>query len=149
MKILPLLSGILLSASPAFANNIIYRECDIKVSTTFTSQTGETAKELTEDSDIFKFDLNKRMASTVSAPEDLMAFELNNRIITIAPPKMTGDDDVTFSDLTIELDPPGALKLSAQGDVKSGGSAEVNYIGTCKPSDASTFEKAIPKGQSN
>ena len=145
MKVLTLLSGILLSATPAFANDILYRECDIKVSTTFTTQTGETAKEDTEDSDIFKIDLNKQSASTVSAPQDLMPFQLNNRVITIAPPKNTGNDDVTFSDLTIELDPPGALKLSAQGEFKSGGSAEVNYLGTCTPTDASSFEKAITR----
>lgn len=145
MKILPLLSGILLSASPAFANEILYRECTIQVATKFTTETGETAKENTEDSDLFKFDLKNQEAVSASAPKDSMAFELDNRVIRIAPPKNIGNDDISFSDLTINLDPPGTLKLSAKGQFKTGGSAEVNYNGTCKSVDASTFNKAMVK----
>lgn len=74
MKILPLLSGILLSASPAFANEILYRECTIQVATKFTTETGETAKENTEDSDLFKIDLKNQEAVSATGPKDSMAF---------------------------------------------------------------------------
>ena len=149
MKILPLLSGILLSAPPAFANEILYRECTIQVATKFTTEAGETAEESTEDSDVFKIDLKTQKAVSASAPKDSMAFELDNRVIRIAPPKSTGNDDIAFSDLTINLDPPGALKLSAKGQFKTGGSAEVNYNGTCKSVDASTFNKALVNDESD
>mgnify|MGYP007000101681 CR=1 len=69
----------------------------------------ETAEESTEDSDVFKIDLTTQEAVSASAPKDSMAFKLDNRVIRIAPPKNTGNDDISFSDLTIHLDPPGAL----------------------------------------
>ena len=142
MKYVPLLGALLLSASPAIADDLIYLKCDVKATeTTIQSSTNEVLekRDLATEG-FYKIDaINSRLTSDNSGDwEDA----------TIANGIATGQFNEVENGVTvvgkalIEISPPGVFNMqytASQGDIL----LKMVMTGTCQNTDRETAEKGM------
>ena len=142
MKYLALFGVLLLSASPAIAEDLIYLECDVKATETTTQA---STNEILEKRDLatvgfYKIDtINSRLTSDNSGDwEDA----------TIANGIATGQFNEVENGVTvvgkalIEFSPPGVFKMqytASQDDIL----LKMVMTGTCQNTDRETAEKGM------
>ena len=110
MKYLPLLGALLLSASPAFAQDVVVLECDLSsYGTVIDAETSEVVDSMKdEETKVFKIDVrNKTLDGWEDMPEPI---EIRDGQVIYKDIKDTG----TFN-MTMQFNPPG--EVLGTGDV--------------------------------
>ena len=138
MKYLPLLGALLLSASPAIADDLIYLECDVKGTETTIQQ---STNEILEKRDLatkgfYTIDsINSRLASDNSG--DWEDVTIANGIAT---DQFKEGPNVGIA--SIEFSPPGVFNVEYTAS-QDGILLKVVMTGTCKNTDRETAEKGM------
>ena len=142
MKLPIIISALLLSASPAFADDLIYLKCDVKVTTTtIQSSTNEVLdkKDLATEG-FYKIDtINSRLTSDNSGDwEDVI---IANGIATDQFKEV--ENGVTSEGKAfVEFSPPGVFGMeytASEDDI----SLKMVVTGTCQNTDRETAEKGM------
>ena len=110
MKYLPLLGALLLSASPAFAQDVVVLECDLSsYGTVIDAETSEVVDSMKdEETKVFKIDVrNKTLDGWEDMPEPI---EIRDEEVIYKNVK----DDGTFN-MTIQFNPPGEVLGTGDG----------------------------------
>tara|TARA_B100001057_G_scaffold97132_1_gene93821 strand:+ start:1341 stop:1778 length:438 start_codon:yes stop_codon:yes gene_type:complete len=137
-----LLSALLLSASPAVADDFVYLECEVKtVATTKDLKSNQiTKREEATETTHHKVDLAKSRAATAKEPEW--------EEVKIVDGVAVLDEESTENGINISMKgfwqivPPG--RLIGDALVSNVSFSETFMVrGMCKASDASVFEKAL------
>ena len=142
MKLPIIISALLLSASPAFADDLIYLKCDVKVTTTtIQSSTNEVLdkKDLATE-EFYKIDtINSRLTSDNSG---------DSKDVTIANGIATDQFKEVENGVTsegkafVEFSPPGVFGMeytASEDDI----SLKMVVTGTCQNTDRETAEKGM------
>ena len=144
MKLQILLGVLLLSASPAVANDYLYLRCkksdDIVIANSATSIIiGKRSKDV---SSIFKIDLTKKTLTDARAGYP-QSFTVQNRAIIIT--YKVDNDQLKSSDIfKLNLMPPYSISSKGTAIVKTmNKSLTTRGEGSCEEVDASVFEKAL------
>ena len=144
MKLQILLGVLLLSASPAVANDYLYLRCkksdDIVIANSATSRIiGKRTKDV---SSIFKIDLTKKTLTDARAGYP-QSFTVQNRAIIIT--YKVDNDQLKSSDIfKLNLMPPYSISSKGTAIVKTmNKSLTTRGEGSCEEVDASVFEKAL------
>ena len=149
MKLSILLGALLLSATPAFADEILYLSCS-----------GTSENELwqwkidkwlpidNKDFDhIYKINFKEKLLFLSSEPEVAHQFEtVGNRILGWYEPlkDQDGNDGGGADSTHIEYDPPGKISGSSMyTDSEQFLHYMSDYVGICEASDASAYEASI------
>ena len=142
MKLPIIISALLLSASPAFADDLIYLKCDVKATTTtIQSSTNEVLdkKDLATEG-FYKIDtINSRLTSDNSGDwEDVI---IANGIATDQFKEV--ENGVTSEGKAfVEFSPPGVFGMeytASEDDI----SLKMVVTGTCQNTDRETAEKGM------
>ena len=142
MKLPIIISALLLSASPAFADDLIYLKCDVKATTTtIQSSTNEVLdkKDLATE-EFYKIDtINSRLTSDNSGDwEDVI---IANGIATDQFKEV--ENGVTSEGKAfVEFSPPGVFGMeytASEDDI----SLKMVVTGTCQNTDRETAEKGM------
>jgi len=149
MKSLLVLGALLLSASPAVANDYLYLRCkksdDIVITDSTTSRIiGKRTKDV---SSIFKIDLTKKTLTDASTGYP-QSFTVQNK--TIITTWKVDNDQLKSSDIfKLNLMPPYSISSKGTAIVKTmNKSLTVRGEGSCEEIDASVFEKALKEARS-
>ena len=144
MKLPILLTALLLSASPAVANDYLYLRCkksdDIVITNSATSRIiGKRTKDVIA---IFKIDLTKKTLTDARAGYP-QSFTVQNRAIIITYKVDNGQ--LKSSDIfKLNLMPPYSISSKGTAIVKTmNKSLTTRGEGSCEEVDASVFEKAL------
>ena len=144
MKLPMLLGVLLLSASPAVANDYLYLRCkkldNIVITNSATSRIiGKRRKDV---SSIFKIDLTKKTLTDARARYP-QSFTVQNKTIIIT--YKVDNDQLKSSDIfKLNLMPPYSISSKGTAIVKSmNKSLTTRGEGSCEEVDASVFEKAL------
>ena len=142
MKLPIIISALLLSASPAFADDLIYLKCDVKATTTtIQSSTNEVLdkKDLATE-EFYKIDtINSRLTSDNSG---------DSKDVTIANGIATDQFKEVENGVTsegkafVEFSPPGVFGMeytASEDDI----SLKMVVTGTCQNTDRETAEKGM------
>ena len=142
MKLPIIFSALLLSASPAFADDLIYLKCDVKATTTtIQSSTNEVLdkKDLATE-EFYKIDtINSRLTSDNSG---------DSKDVTIANGIATDQFKEVENGVTsegkafVEFSPPGVFGMeytASEDDI----SLKMVVTGTCQNTDRETAEKGM------
>mgnify|MGYP005676434325 CR=1 FL=1 len=147
MKSLLALGGLLLSATPALADDFLYLQCDTKFSNISKDLRVNKIIESKEGVDILisKVDLtNSRIMGARSDPE-WEELEIVNGVHSVEVEEL--ENGITTSmTMSMQVDPPGQVTLnilSRDDDVSS----SIKMTGMCKEVDASVFEKALKESE--
>ena len=141
-KYLPLLSSLLISASPAVANDYLYLECETQhVTTTKDLKSNQiTKREGTAETTHHKVDLANGRTASAKKPEW--------KEVKIVDGVAVLDKELTENGVNISMKaswqivPPG--RLTGDGVFSDDVSSETYKIrGMCKGIDESDFEKAL------
>ena len=142
MKLPIIFSALLLSASPAFADDLIYLKCDVKATTTtIQSSTNEVLvkKDLATEG-FYKIDtINSRLTSDNSG--DWEDATIVNGIATGQFNEVENGVTVVGNAL-IEFSPPGVFNMqytASQDDIL----LKMVMTGTCQNTDRETAEKGM------
>ena len=149
MRSLLALGALLLSASPAFANDYLYLRCkksdDIVITNSATSRIiGKRTKDV---SAIFKIDLTKKTLTDASTGYP-QSFTVQNK--TIITTWKVDNDQLKSSDIfKLNLMPPYSISSKGTAIVKTmNKSLTGRGEGSCEEIDASVFEKALKESES-
>ena len=148
MKYLPLLSALLLSVTPAIADDFLYLRCDTKFSKISKDLRANKIIEIDEGADVLhsKVDLINSRVMTAEDDAEWEEVEIVNGVYSVDEEKLV--DGVTLStSMFLQVDPPGKMTvnvLSRDDDA----SVSVKMTGMCKEIDASVFEKALKESES-
>jgi len=149
MKCLLALGALLLSASPAVANNLLYLRCTksdhIVITNTVTSKIIEERTK--DDTSILKINLIKKTLTDARAGYPL-SFTVQNKLITAA---FKVDNDELKSDdiFKLNLMPPYLITAKGTAIVKTmNRSLTSRGEGSCEEVDASVFEKVMKESES-
>ena len=142
MKYLPLLGTMILSASPAIADEFVYLECENKhvAITKYLKPPRITEEAVTSDIQHLKVDLVNSRFMTAENPQWDEAEVVNGAVVI--------DDQMTANGLTasikanMQLDPPGRITTNIL-ELNDDYSSSIKITGMCKKVDASVFEKAL------
>ncbi len=142
MKLPIIISALLLSASPAFADDLIYLKCDVKATTTtIQSSTNEVLdkKDLATE-EFYKIDtINSRLTSDNSG--DWKDVTIANGIATDQFKEV--ENGVTSEGKAfVEFSPPGVFGMeytASEDDI----SLKMVVTGTCQNTDRETAEKGM------
>ena len=144
MKLQILLGILLLSVSPAVANDYLYLRCkksdDIVIANSATSRIiGKRTKDV---SSIFKIDLTKKTLTDARAGYP-QSFTVQNKTIIIT--YKVDNDQLKSSDIfKLNLMPPYSISSKGTAIVKTmNKSLTTRGEGSCEEVDASVFEKAL------
>ena len=144
MKLPILVTALLLSASPAVANDYLYLRCkkldDIVITNSATSRIiGKRTKDV---SSIFKIDLTKKTLTDARAGYP-QSFTVQNKTIIIT--YKVDNDQLKSSDIfKLNLMPPYSISSKGTAIVKTmNKSLTTRGEGSCEEVDASGFEKAL------
>ena len=149
MKCLLALGALLLSASTAVANDLLYLRCkksdDIVITNSATSRIiGKRTKDVTS---IFKIDLTKKTLADARARFPL-SFTVQNKII-IATYKVDNDELKSDDMFKLNLMPPYSISAKGAAIVKTmNRSLTSRGEGSCEEVDASVFEKVMKESES-
>lgn len=132
MKSLLVFSALLLSASPAVADDLVYLECPIIMHATFVdAETLEVVDSISEDElMVFEIDVkNKTFIRDNTLPEDV---EIRDGHLIYS----TQNDGREFN-LKLQFDPPGNISGSARGaesSIRYGKEVNVSakFAGSCQ-----------------
>ena len=149
MKSLLALSALLLSASPALADDFFYLQCNTNLSKITKDLRANKIIESQEGVDIpliSKVDLtNNRIMGAQSNPE-WEEMEIVNGVYSVEEEELENGVTTSMS-MSMQVDPPGQVTLnilSRDDDI----SISVKMTGMCKEVDASVFEKALKESES-
>ena len=143
MKYLPLLSALLLSATPAIADDFLYLRCDTKFSKISKDLRANKIIESDEGVDIFHSKVDLMNNRVIGAEDDAEweEVEIVNGVYSVD--EETLENGVTTSmSMSLQVDPPGQMTanvLTLVGDY----SRTIKMTGMCKEVDASVFEEAL------
>ena len=144
MKSLLALSALLLSASPAIADDFLYLRCKQSVNLITTNlTTSKTIEDRTvDDVSILKIDfIKKTILDTRSAGP--LSFTVQNNVMNVLT--KSDDDELKINDVVkMNLLPP--YPISSNGTIVFKNNNRTNThrtIGTCEEIDASVFEEAL------
>jgi len=144
MRSLLVLGALLLSASPAFANDYLYFRCN-QSGDFFT--TNSTTSKIIEDRHLediayIKVDFKKKTVLDTRSAGPL-SFTVQNNIMTVLT--KSDDDELKINDVVkMNLLPP--YPISSNGTIVFKNMNRTNThrtIGTCEEIDASVFEEAL------
>tara|TARA_Y100000766_G_scaffold266583_1_gene261024 strand:+ start:383 stop:832 length:450 start_codon:yes stop_codon:yes gene_type:complete len=149
MKSLLGLGALLLSASPAVANDLLYLRCkksdDIVITNSATSKIIE--KRTKHDTSVLKIDLTKKTLTDARARFPL-SFTVQNKII-IAIYKVDNDELKSSDIFKLNLIPPYSISAKGTAIVKAmNRSLTSRGEGSCEEVDASAFEKVMKESES-
>ena len=149
MKCLLALGSLLLSASPAVANNLLYLRCrksdHIVITNTVTSKIIEERTK--DDTSILKIDLIKKTLADARASYPL-SFTVQNKLIT-ATFKVDNDELKSDDIFKLNLIPPYLITAKGTAIVKTmNRSLTSRGEGSCEEVDASVFEKVMKESES-
>ncbi len=149
MKSLLGLGALLLSASPAVANDLLYLRCkksdDIVITNSATSKIIE--KRTKHDTSVLKVDLTKKTLTDARARFPL-SFTVQNKII-IAIYKVDNDELKSSDTFKLNLIPPYSISAKGIAIVKAmNRSLTSRGEGSCEEVDASAFEKVMKESES-
>ncbi len=149
MKCLLALGALLLSASPAVANNLLYLRCrksdHIVITNTVTSKIIEERTK--DDTSILEINLTKKTLTDARAGYPL-SFTVQNKLITAT---FKVDNDELKSDDIFQLNLISPYLITAKGTaiVKTmNRSLTSRGEGSCEEVDASVFEKVMKESES-
>ena len=140
MKLTPLLGALLLSSTPAFANDFIYLQCDANIQLRTRDKTSlKLPREESEDFVInFRIDIKKKvMVESKDGVE--RPFEILRKGLLLQKIRQQDPINLVELDTYIQYDPPGRMHLksySSVGTEEGTGKGE----GKCKASNASEYE---------
>ena len=140
MKLTPLLGALLLSASPAFADDFIYLQCDANIQLRIRDKTSlKIPREESEDFLInFRIDIKKKvMVESKDGVE--RPFEILQKGLLLQKIRQQDPINLVELDTYIQYDSPGRMHLkssSSVGTEEGTGKGE----GKCKASNASEYE---------
>ena len=149
MKLQILLGVLLLSASPAVANDYLYLRCkksdDIVITNSATSRIiGKRTKDVTS---IFKIDLTKKTLTDARAGYP-QSFTVQNKAIIITY-KVDNDQLKSRDIFKLNLMPPYLITAKGTAIVKTmNRSLTSRGEGSCQEVDASVFEKFMNESES-
>ena len=149
MKSLLGLGALLLSASPAVANDLLYLRCrksdHIVITNSATSNIID--KRTKDDSSILKIDLTKKTLADARARFPL-SFTVQNKTI-IATYKVDNDELKSDDMFKLNLIPPYSISSKGTAIVKTmNRSLTSRDEGSCEEVDASVFEKVMKESES-
>ena len=149
MKCLLALGALLLSASPAVANDLLYLRCrksdHIVITNSATSNIID--KRTKDDSSILKIDLTKKTLADARARFPL-SFTVQNKTI-IATYKVDNDELKSDDMFKLNLIPPYSISSKGTAIVKTmNRSLTSRGEGSCEEVDASVFEKVMKESES-
>ena len=148
MKYLPLLSALLLSATPAIADDFLYLRCDTKFSLINKDLKANKIIERDEGVGIFhnKVDLINSRVITAEGDAEWEEVEIVNGVYSVGEEKLV--DGVTLStSMFLQVDPPGKMTVNVLSR-DDNSSVSFKVTGMCKEVDASVFEKALKESES-
>ena len=148
MKYLPLLSALLLSATPAIADDFLYLRCDTKFSKISKDLRANKIIEIDEGADVLhsKVDLINSRVMTAEDDAEWEEVEIINGVYSVGEEKLV--DGVTLStSMFLQVDPPGKMTVNVLSR-DDNSSVSFKVTGMCKEVDASVFEKALKESES-
>ena len=148
MKYLPLLSALLLSATPAIADDFLYLRCDTKFSKISKDLSANKIIEIDEGADVLhsKVDLINSRVMTAEDDAEWEEVEIVNGVYSVGEEKLV--DGVTLStSMFLQVDPPGKMTVNVLSR-DDNSSVSFKVTGMCKEVDASVFEKALKESES-
>ena len=148
MKYLPLLSALLLSATPAIADDFLYLRCDTKFSKISKDLRANKIIEIDEGADVLhsKVDLINSRVMTAEDDAEWEEVEIVNGVYSVGEEKLV--DGVTLStSMFLQVDPPGKMTVNVLSR-DDNSSVSFKVTGMCKEVDASVFEKALKESES-
>ena len=140
MKYLPLLGSLLLSASPAVADDFVYLKCSGTVQWGKLIPSGDKAEETEKITLHFKIDTKKKLYIESSNPEKLHKVKILNGVAFEQLDDFKEGTTFTMISL-IAFDPPG--KAISNSIIRDNNTADVytnEFIGNCEASNTSTYE---------
>ena len=143
----PLLVGltpsVVIGAAPAFADEVLYRKCDINQEMIVTDQmTGMVSKDSSDLPTVYRIDMGKKeITGVLLATLSTHPFELHDQTLHISLFDELDIEELTNDKLTIQLAPPGKVSMKNQVSNEYASSI-INTSGTCKEVDASVYEEA-------
>lgn len=144
MKLHALFGALLVSASPAIADEFLYLRCKTSVDLVNTNSTTSkiTEDRTMDDISILKVDFKMKIILD-SRSEGPLDIEIQDKFLTI--PQRINDKELELEDIgRIELTPPYALSGKGTAIYKSKNQTSTfSYEGLCKEVDASVFESAL------
>ena len=139
MKYLPLLGALLLSASPAVADDFVYLKCSGTVQWGKLIPSGDKAEETEKITLHFKIDTKKKLYIDSNNPENLHKVKILNGVVF---EQMDFEEGATGHMIAqIAFDPPG--KAISKSIIRDNNTADVytnEFIGNCEASNASAYE---------
>ena len=141
----PLLVGltpaVVIGAAPAFADEVLYRQCDINQEIIVTNQmTGKVSTDSLDLPTVYRIDMGKKEVTGITfASASTDPFELHDQTLHIS--LELDEEEIANEKLTIQLAPPGKLSMKNQVSNQYASSI-INTSGTCKEVDASVYEEA-------
>ena len=142
MKLPVLLAALLLSASPAFANDYLYLECVKKSVTTTKDLKSNQITKREEDSEIshIKVDLVNSRTATAKKPEWEEGKIVNGAFVI--DEEWTANGFTTTMKFFMQVVPP--YRMVGDASSRNGAISQTfTGRGICKAIDASVFEKAL------
>ena len=143
MKYLTLLSALLLSATPAIADDFLYLRCDTKFSKISKDLRANKIIEIDEGADVLhsKVDLINSRVMTAEDDAEWEEVEIVNGVYSVGEEKLV--DGVTLStSMFLQVDPPGQMTVNVLSR-DDNSSVSFKVTGMCKEVEASVFEKAL------
>lgn len=141
----PLLVGltpaVVIGAAPAFADEVLYRQCDINQEIIVTNQmTGKVSTDSLYLPTVYRIDMGKKeITGVLLATLSTHPFELHDQTLHIS--LELDEEEIANEKLTIQLAPPGKLSMKNQVSNQYASSI-INTSGTCKEVDVSVYEEA-------
>ena len=142
MKYLPLLGALILSASPAIADDFLYLRCDTKFSKISKDLRANKIIEIDEGADVLlsKVDLINSRVMTAEGDAEWEEVEIVNGVYSVDEETLV--DGVTLStSMFWQVDPPGQMTVNVLSR-KDDTLVSFKMTGMCKEVDASVFEEA-------
>ena len=149
MKSLLALSALLLSASPALADDFFYLQCNTNLSKITKDLRANKIIESQEGVDIpliSKVDLTNNRIMGAQSNAEWEEIEIVNGVYSVEEEDLENGVTTSMS-MSMQVDPPGQVTLnilSRDDDI----SISVKMTGMCKEVDASVFEKALKESES-
>ena len=148
MKLHALFGALLVSASPAIADDYLYLRCKTSVDLV---NTNSTTSKITEDrtmDDISILKVDFKMKTILdSRSEGPLGIEIQDKILKI--PQRINDKELELEDIgRIELTSPYTLSGKGTAIYKSKNQTSTySYEGLCKEVDASVFKSALKESE--
>jgi hypothetical protein len=139
MKLPIILGALLLSSTPAFADDFVYLKCSGTVQWGKFEPSGDNVEETDEIVLHFKIDTKKKLYIDSNNPENLHKVKILNGVVF---EQMDFEEGATGHMIAqIAFDPPG--KAISKSIIRDNNTADVytnEFIGNCEASNASAYE---------